>query len=248
MSNSDPALFALHRGPVTEAYPHWPAPAAIISDGAYGIRGDTPGDTVEAPALLSWYREHIAAWSAAATPDTTLWLWNTEIGWAIVHSALDQAGWDHVETVIWDKGPRGAVAWPGAVFTVVTEVCAMYRRRPTTPDPAGPTLPAAHHDSETGLSNVWAQPLLKDSERFARTPPGATTAVMHPHQKPIELMKRLIQASTEPGDVIWEPFAGAATASVAAIELGRRPFAAESNPVFADLSTERLQGAIAARV
>ena len=45
---------------------------------------------------------------------------------------------------------------------------------------------------------------------------------------------------TEPGDVVWEPFGGLCSASLAAVMLGRRAFAAETDPVFADLAAERL--------
>jgi site-specific DNA-methyltransferase (adenine-specific) len=46
-------------------------------------------------------------------------------------------------------------------------------------------------------------------------------------------------AVTEPGDVIWEPFGGLCSASVAAAALGRRAFAAEIDPAFADLAAQR---------
>jgi DNA modification methylase len=54
-------------------------------------------------------------------------------------------------------------------------------------------------------------------------------------------MERLITAVTEPGDVVWEPFGGLCSASVAAVTLGRRAFAAETDPQFADLAAERLR-------
>ena len=39
--------YLLHRGDALDAYAGWPAPAAIISDGAYGVRG-FHGDTIGA--------------------------------------------------------------------------------------------------------------------------------------------------------------------------------------------------------
>jgi hypothetical protein len=84
--------FELFRGDALDAYRTWPAPATIISDGAYGVRG-FHGDTIGSDALPDWYRPHIAGWSAAATPATTLWFWNTEIGWASVHPVLAEHGW-----------------------------------------------------------------------------------------------------------------------------------------------------------
>lgn len=47
-------------------------------------------------------------------------------------------------------------------------------------------------------------------------------ALGYPTQKPIALLKRIIEASTNPGDVILDPFCGCGTAIAAALELGRR--------------------------
>ena len=41
--------------------------------------------------------------------------------------------------------------------------------------------------------------------------------------------------------MVWEPFGGLCSASVAAVTLGRRAFAAETDPEFADLAAERLR-------
>ncbi len=93
----------LTRGDVRNAYSKWATPVTIISDGAYGVRG-FHGDTVDWRGLPEWYRPHVEAWSAAATPATTLWFWNTEVGWAAVHPVLDELGWDYIQTITWDKG------------------------------------------------------------------------------------------------------------------------------------------------
>lgn len=59
--------------------------------------------------------------------------------------------------------------------------------------------------------------------------------------------RRLVHASTRKGDVVWEPFGGLASASVAAVALGRRAFAAERDPHFADIARDRLADAAANR-
>ena len=82
-------------GDALEMYPRWPAPVVIVSDGAYGVSG-FPGDTHTPDGLVDWYRPHVRAWSEAATGETTLWFWNTEIGWATVHPLLIEFGWEYV--------------------------------------------------------------------------------------------------------------------------------------------------------
>jgi site-specific DNA-methyltransferase (adenine-specific) len=44
----------------------------------------------------------------------------------------------------------------------------------------------------------------------------------YPTQKPLALLERIIQASSNPGDVVLDPFAGCGTAIMAAQKLGRR--------------------------
>lgn len=99
-----------------------------------------------------------------------------------------------------------------------------------------------------GLTNVWSRAPLHDSERMKGSmrrsaprvykPTKASTT--HLNQKPLELMERLVHATTLPGDVIWEPFGGLGTASVAAVAMGRRAYLAEIDPFFAELAAERL--------
>lgn len=329
--------YRLHRGDVLDAYRVWPSPTAIVSDGAYGVRG-FHGDTVDNSGLVDWYAPHIQAWTVSSKPGTALWFWGTEIGWATVHPELVRAGWDYIETVVWDKG-IGHIA--GNVngrtirrFPVVTEVCVLYQRRfeagvdGLTLDAKGwvrhewqrsglpmyraneavgvanaatrkyltsdwlwywppgaavaamasycnehglhsgrpyfsldgqRSVTAAEWDALRhkwnhvhGLTNVWSHPPLHDGERLrgsmrraaprVHTPTSSSTT--HLNQKPLKLMARLVNAVTVPGDVVWEPFGGLATASVAAVAMGRQACVAEIDPYFARLADERLSGSI----
>ena len=120
---------SVRNGDSLDFYREWPAPAVIVSDGGYGILG-FEGDTSDHLGLPDWYRRHIAAWSQHATPATTLWFWNSEIGWAAVHPVLEANGWRYVNANIWNKGV-GHIA--GNVntrsirrFPVVSEMCVQY--------------------------------------------------------------------------------------------------------------------------
>lgn len=102
-----------------------------------------------------------------------------------------------------------------------------------------------------GLTNVWTRPPLHDSERLKgslrrsapRTYKPTRASATHLNQKPLEFMERLVHATTREGDVVWEPFGGLASASVAAVALGRRAFVAEKDSHFAQIARERLQDA-----
>jgi hypothetical protein len=100
-----------------------------------------------------------------------------------------------------------------------------------------------------GLTNVWRRGPLHDDERLKGTLRRAAPRVYKPgkqssahlNQKPLEFMERLVRAVTGPGDVVWEPFGGLASGSVAAVALGRRAYVAEIDPDFAELAAERLR-------
>ncbi len=326
--------WTLFRGDALAAYGGWPAPTVIVSDGAYGV-GGFPGDPRTPDGLGEWYEPHIEAWSEHAHPATTLWFWNTEVGWATVHPLLSDHGWTYVQSIVWDKG-LGHIA--GNVngetirrFPVVTELCVLYRRRLefSTPDGvmaakqwlryewqrSGLPLSAANEacgvanaatrkyltqdwlwyfpppemmerlvgyanshgdpagapyfsldgvagatgaewaalrgcwNHAHGLTNVWSAPPLNGQERYKGNGlrsaprvhrPGRNAAV-HLNQKPLEFMRRIVAASSDPGGVIWEPFGGLCTAVAAAVELGRIGYAAETVEHFADLAEQRLR-------
>ena len=97
------ATWSLHRGDACGAYVEWPRPDLIVSDGAYGV-GGFPGDPRTPDKLAEWYAPHVESWSKYALPATTLWFWNTEIGWATVHPLLAANSWEYAQTVVWDKG------------------------------------------------------------------------------------------------------------------------------------------------
>jgi DNA methylase len=326
----------LHYGDALEVYSQWPAPSAIVSDGAYGV-GGFPGDPRTPEDLAAWYRPHVEAWSAAATPASTLWFWNTELGWATVHPVLAELGWDYVQTIVWDKGIRHIAGNVNGdtirQFPVVTEICVMYRRRLSFTTPAGPLgarewlrhewrrsgLPLSDANAACGvknaatrkyltqdwlwyfpptdmmmmmvahanrfgdrkgrpyfslngrkpvnasewsalrhgwahqhaLTNVWPHPPLTGSERLKgngkRSAPRVhnpgKNATDHLNQKPLEFMRRILTACTMRDQVVWEPFGGLCSASVAALELGRIAYAAETNESFYAAASQRLKEA-----
>lgn len=122
-------LISVQLGDSLDFYSQWETPTVIVSDGGYGVLG-FEGDTSDHSGLPQWYEPHIAAWSRHATPATTLWFWNSEIGWASVHPVLEKYGWRYVNANIWNKG-KGHIA--GNVntakirrFPVVSEICVQY--------------------------------------------------------------------------------------------------------------------------
>ena len=66
-------------------------------------------------------------------------------------------------------------------------------------------------------------------------------------QKPEKLMERLIKASSKPGDVVLDPFAGVGTSAVVCRRLDRRFIAVERDAEFARMANARLARAISSK-
>ena len=84
---------------------------------------------------------------------------------------------------------------------------------------------------KTQMRSVWAIGTPKKSEK---------TFGKHPTQKPLDLLERIILASTNEGDLILDPFMGSATTGVAALKLGRKFVGIEKEKEFVELAEKRL--------
>lgn len=65
----------------------------------------------------------------------------------------------------------------------------------------------------------------------------------HPTQKPEKLVAKIILASSQPGDMVFDPFLGSGTTSVVAQKLGRRFVGIEINPDYCCWAEKRLENA-----
>lgn len=63
---------------------------------------------------------------------------------------------------------------------------------------------------------------------------------LHKQQAPIQLLLRIILSSTNPGDVVLDPFAGSGTTLVVAEQLGRKSVGVELDTVNVKIIEERL--------
>ena len=311
---------AIHLGNARDFYARWAAPTVIVSDGAYGL-GSFPGDPHTIDGLAEWYRPHIAAWTQHALPETTLWFWNSELGWSTVHPLLVEAGWEFRNCHVWDKGiahiAGNANTKTLRKFPVVTEVCVQYVKRTSfehggvrmsmkdwlryewiraglplwkTNDACGvknaatrkyftadhlwyfpppdafdalvryanehgkpPGRPYFSRDGKSpmtgvewarmrakfkcdaGITNVWNEPAVRGIERLKEK-----GECIHMNQKPLRLLEMILRASSEEGDVVWEPFGGLCSATIAAHKLRRRALAAECVAEFFNIAIKRL--------
>ena len=63
----------------------------------------------------------------------------------------------------------------------------------------------------------------------------------YPTQKPEGLLRRFVQASSRPGDLCLDPFAGSGTLGAVAAKLGRRFLLMDENPEAVAIANTRLK-------
>ena len=73
-------------------------------------------------------------------------------------------------------------------------------------------------------------------------PTNGSEKTGYPTQKPLGILRRIVQASTRPGDLILDFFAGSGTTGVAALELGRRFILVDNNPEALAVMARRFDG------
>lgn len=86
------------------------------------------------------------------------------------------------------------------------------------------------------MRSDWLLPICQGEERIKVNGQKA-----HSTQKPEELLYRIILSTSNPGDVILDPFSGSGTTAAVAKKLGRNFIAFEREPFYIDVANERLK-------
>jgi DNA modification methylase len=91
-------------------------------------------------------------------------------------------------------------------------------------------------NGEKQMRSDWNLPIATGQERLR-----ANGKALHPTQKPEALLYRVLQSSTDPGDVVLDPFFGTGTTGVVAKRLHRRWIGIEQDPDYVELARTRIE-------
>lgn len=147
-------------------------------------------------------------------PSGTLWVTGTLHAYLSVGMALLKSGFRLLNDIAWQK-PSPPPNLGRRCFTHSTETILW-----ATKAQRGSADRYTFHYQEMCRENGGKQ--MQTVWRFA--PPNASERSFgkHPTQKPVALIARCLRASTNPGDLILDPFMGSGSTAVAALRLGRR--------------------------
>ncbi|MBI3183393.1 MAG: site-specific DNA-methyltransferase [Myxococcales bacterium] len=184
-------------------------------------------------------------------PSGTLWVSGTQHVIFSVGFALQRLGFKLLNTVTWYK-PNASPNLSCRYFTHSTEILVW-----ASPCAKGKLLHRfnyARMKEQNGgkqMRDVWNLPRAGEEELSADgrgrlwsipTPRREEKALGgHPTQKPLALLERVVQASSEDDALVLDPFSGSGTTGVASVRLGRRYVGIELDPKYLELSRRRLE-------
>ena len=165
------------------------------------------------------------------TTDGTIWISGTLHNIYSIGMALEQEGFKIINNITWQKTnpPPNLVC---RCFTHSTETILWAQKAEKK----------AKHLFNYGLmkeQNGGKQ--MKDVWTGALTPKSEKKHGKHPTQKPLYILKRIIEASTSPGALVLDPFCGSSSTGVAAKMLNRKYIGIDNEKEYIDLSIKRLQ-------
>lgn len=160
----------------------------------------------------------------------SLWVSGTR---HVIHSvgfAMQQLGMKVLNDITWEK-PNPPPNLSCRYFTHSTETLLWAAKGPKSKHKFNYAVMRAMNGNKQ-MKSVWRiSPPSSEEKQFGK----------HPTQKPIELLDRIIQAASDEGDVVVDPFSGSATTGLAAVRLGRRYIGFELDSSFLALSVKRYE-------
>jgi modification methylase len=225
----------------------------VFADPPYNLQlgGDLQrpdGSTVDAVddewdkfATFAVYDKFTREWLAEARrilkPNGSLWVIGSYHNIFRVGTAVQDAGYWILNDIVWRKS-NPMPNFKGTRFTNAHEtlIWASHSEKSkyTFNYRAMKTL-----NDELQMRSDWTIPICGGPERLKR---NGTKA--HPTQKPEALLYRIMLATTNPGDVVLDPFFGTGTTGAVAKRLGRDWIGCERESVYCEVAEERIEAAL----
>jgi site-specific DNA-methyltransferase (adenine-specific) len=169
-------------------------------------------------ADFAFHQAWIVACKRVLKPSGTLWVSGTYHSIFACGFALQKANYKILNDIIWFK-PNASPNLSCRYFTASHETL-LWALNDTS---------AKHTFNYESMKNGdWSDDILKKPEKQMRSvwSIGALKSYekkfgKHPTQKPLDLLKRIILASTNKGDLVLDPFTGSSTTGIMAKKLGR---------------------------
>lgn len=192
-------------------------------------------------ASLEHYDRFTRAWLAECRrvlkPDGAIWVIGSYHNIFRLGAALQDLGFWILNDVVWRK-TNPMPNFKGTRFTNAHETLIWAARDPKARYHFSYHALKAAND-ELQMRSDWLIPVCGGPERLKD---GRAKA--HPTQKPLGLLYRVLMATSEPGDIVLDPFFGTGTTGAVARMLGRRFIGIEREARYCDLARARINAVL----
>ncbi|HOK10404.1 MAG TPA: site-specific DNA-methyltransferase [Candidatus Hydrogenedens sp.] len=166
-------------------------------------------------------------------PNGTIWVSGTNHVIYSVGFAMQQLGMKILNDITWEK-PNPPPNLSCRYFTHSTETIIWAGKNQKTKHCFNYKKVRELNEGKQ-MKTVWTIPAPNGNEKEYGK---------HPTQKPLQLLERIILASTLEGDLVFDPFAGSSTTGISAIKLNRFFVGCELEEEYVNLSIKRLDAFI----
>ncbi len=206
-------------------------------------------DNLPPNAYWKWMQEICEKVFALTTEGGAVYFMQREKNTEFVLRCLHNSGWTFQNLIIWKKKTSAVPGMKrfGKHYQVIAFATKGKRPRVFNRLRIDPPLPIGYkYNRENGMyvTDVWDDIRELTSGYFAgdealRDNEGNR---LHKQQSPIQLLLRIILSSTNPNDVVLDPFAGSGTTLVVSEQLSRKSIGIELDEVNANIIQSRLSG------
>lgn len=183
------------------------------------------------------YDEFTRAWLAACRrvlkPTGTLWVIGSYHNIHRVGSILQDLGYWLLNSIVWVKA-NPTPNFRGTRFTNAHETLLWAQKEHGAPYTFNyHAMKSLNEDKQ--MRSDWLLPIASGGERLRADGESA-----HPTQKPESLLYRVLLSSTNPGDVVLDPFFGSGTTGAVAKRLHRNWLGIERDAAYVRLARRRI--------
>lgn len=163
----------------------------------------------------------------------TIWISGTLHNIYSIGVALEKTGFSIINNITWQK-PNPAPNLACRCFTNSTETI-LWARKQLTPKKKG-----KHYFNYSLMKEINGNKQMKDVWTINLPRKEEKKHGKHPTQKPVDLLLRILEASTKENDLVLDPFCGSSTTGVACKILKRRYIGIDNKKEYLDISIKRL--------
>lgn len=131
-------------------------------------------------------------------------------------NVAQEVGFNFVKNLIWEKGNKIC----GRYYMGCFEYIILFRKGGDKPI------------NNCGTPDILKVPIKKIKDKNGKN--------LHDTEKPIDLMKILVENSSDEGEVVFEPFMGIGSLPLACVELNRKFVASEVDEKYYNIGKDRI--------